>query len=190
MGTPLGTMRTNKDGKGFKTEADASRSLKNQNLDENIFGTVQWDGEWYIEKFSDTLKREKDAKELAEKKARENRPAEDYRWVIFHERTNPINEPEHIEISWNGEPLTIKRNVRVALPRRYLNVCDEARQKVFRPVTKPQVGQCPYVFEGYIARRPYTDDGPATAEDYMKMLREGNDITNKEIADLARKDAT
>lgn len=188
MGTPLGTMRTGKDGKGFKTEADANRSIKMQNLDEKIYGAVMHDGEWYIEAFADTIKRINAQKEEVERRARENRPAEDYRWVLFPERSNAVNEPEFVEISWNGEPLTIKRNTKVCLPRHYLNVCDEAKQKVFRPLTKPKIGQRPYVEAGFVARRPYTDLGEATAEDYMKMLKEGNDITNREIAALSNKD--
>lgn len=109
---------------------------------------------------------------------------EEYLVVKFHGRTDP-QEAEHIEFSWNGDRVTCRRETELCLPRRFLNVCDCAVHQTYEPTRR---SENPYRKAGIIKRRAYTVLREGSREEFLKMLKDGNDITRRDIALADKRD--
>lgn len=99
------------------------------------------------------------------------KPAEKYFEVIFNAKAAE-NDPEDVMLGVNGELLNIKRETKVVLPKRFLEVADHASETKWKQLP----GQ-PRKKVGIVKRYPYTVLGPAKEEDYRKAKAEGTKAT-------------
>lgn len=174
--------KVQKNGKPWASEDAARKALKDQELDEKVWGVVQRDGGWVIEQHSLTLQRLQAAKAAQSEEARrKDAKNEKYFWVVFSGR-NDIKDAEYIELRHQGDGITVRRETEVPLPERYLGVADDAVQQVYEPVRRSSI---PYRKAGVLKRRPYRVVREATREDFLKYLEDGNNITRKAILDNA-----
>jgi len=187
MAAPLSTFRTGKDGKGFKSEADAAKYIENQGLNDREYGTVLWQGAWYVEAYADTVKREREEKREEEEAAKTKAAKDTYKRVRFLGAHNPDNETARVELMCNGKCLVIEREKEVIVPQRFLNVADEAARVQIQPLANPRIGETPYVVgKDPVKTYPYQVIGDATEAEYLKMLEKGNKAQEEEFERLRR----
>jgi hypothetical protein len=171
-------MKVAKNGRPWTSEDAARKAMAEQELNPLVWGGVQRDGGWVSEQHAQTLKRQADAKAQASSAAKQaDEQGEKYFWVEFGSRTS-ANEAENVELSHNGDRITIRRDTPVPLPQRYLNVADGAVQRIFEPVRRSSI---PYREAGVIKRRAYRVLREATREEFLKYMEEGNNVTRAAI---------
>ena len=171
-----------KTGKPWETIEQAQRAFANMNLDPDVWNIVDMQDGFVIEKAVATLRRMQEA--VVEDRVDHRLQSyanEEYFWVMFAARQH-ANDSENVELSHNGDRITVQREKLVPLPQRFLHVADCAVQRVFAPTER---GTTPYKVAGVIRRRPYRKEGPATRADFEKYLREGGEITKSAIKAIA-----
>jgi hypothetical protein len=170
-------IRLDKTGRPFTTEEKATSAMRAQDMPADMWGVYPRDGGFVIVKHAVQMAFQNEARDSSQVAVR-NRSFqnEKYHWVMFPERGNP-QEPEFVELSWEGNRITIARGQRVPMAGRFLGVCDNAVQQIFEPA--PRGAGAAYVKVGKIKRRPYTIMGDATRADFDKYMAEGNGITRR-----------
>ncbi|MDD5708619.1 MAG: hypothetical protein PHR35_22100, partial [Kiritimatiellae bacterium] len=82
-------MKVGKNGKPFPNEEAASRAMAEQELSPDVWGVVQREGGWVVEKHAATLQRMRERqKELATAARNKALEEEKYFWVYFAARTS------------------------------------------------------------------------------------------------------
>jgi len=167
-----------KNGKPWRTEDEARRALAEMELDPKVWGVVPRDGGWALEPHAQTLARQAAGREQTARDARARDAAgEKYFWVVFAARQS-ASDAENVELSHNGDRITVRRETEVPLPQRFLNVADAAVQRVFEPIRR---GSIPYRDAGVIRRRPYRIVREARQKDFVEYMESGNNVTRQAI---------
>lgn len=167
-----------KDGQPFKSEYAAQVALGKLELPTEVWGVMPYQGGWAIRTHQSVLAEQamgEQAKSDATRASGIN--DEKYFFVIFPGKSSP-QDTEKVEIGWQGLRITVSREKQVALPQRFIGVCDNAVQQLFEPAAR---GTQAYVRAGELKRRSYRLIGPATREDFLKQWAEGNDITRRSV---------
>jgi len=172
------TFKLAKNGLPFKSEEAAKQELAKLEMPTDVWGVMPKDGGWVIIKHAAVLDHQRTQQEKQVEQARTKSLAgEQYWWVEFAGRGSP-QDSEMVEIGWQGVRITVKRETRIALPDRFLGVCDCAVQQTFEPAPR---GSASYVRAGEVRRRVYRKLGEARREDFLKMWNEGNEITRSHV---------
>jgi hypothetical protein len=172
------TIKLDKNGQPFKSDEAAQVALKKLELPENVWGTFPYSGGFAIRMFAAVIAEQNANVTLAADTARAKTiKNEKYWWVEFAGRSSP-QDTEKVEISWEGIRITVARETEVALPERFLGVCDCAVQKLFEPAPR---GTNAYQPAGELKRRPYRKLREATREDFLKQWNDGNAITRRTV---------
>lgn len=167
-----------KTGLPFKSEEQATAELKRLELPADVWGVFPHAGGFAIRMHAAVLADQRANVTQAEDTARaKSISGEKYFWVEFGGKGS-TQDTEKVEISWQGIRITVARETRVALPQRFLGVCDNAVQKLFEPAPR---GENAYQPSGVLKRRSYRMLGEATREDFLKQWNEGNAITRSTV---------
>jgi hypothetical protein len=178
MSTVEDTIKLAKNGQPFKGEEQAQQELKKLELPVDVWGVFPHDGGFAIRQFAAVFAESKVTAKALDDASRAKAAADErYFFVEFPPRSSP-QDSEKVEVSWQGIRITVSREVKVALPEKYLGVCDNAVQKVFEPADR---GTAAYRSTGVVRRRPYMKHGPATREDFLTQWNEGNAITRRTV---------
>ncbi len=178
MSTVDDTTKLAKNGQPFKSEELAQQELKKLELPVEVWGVFPHAGGFAIRQYA-AVYAENKALTVAADDAARAKAASDERhwWVEFGPRASP-QDSEKVEIAWQGIRITVARETKVALPEKFLGVCDNAVQRVFEPAER---GTAAYKSTGVVRRRPYMKHGEATREDFLKQWNEGNAITRRTV---------
>jgi hypothetical protein len=172
------TTKLDKTGQPFRSEEAAQAALKRAELSPDVWGVFPRDGGWILRTHAAVLAEQKAAATAEADAGRAKAIAgEKYFWVQFPGRSS-THDSEKVEIAWQGIRITVSREVKVALPQRFLGVCDCAVQQVFEPAPR---GTHAFQRAGLVKRRPYMLLGEATREDFLKQWTEGNNITRRQV---------
>lgn len=149
------------DGEPFPSKRAATSRLKELGLPDQ-----QWEAQAYGGGFAIVRK-------LGPAEARQDAPgrSEPYKWVRFHHKSNPM-DPDEVVLGVNGEVLIVRRNERVPMPQRFLEVADHATYRHFtqEPGRDRKVDR-------EIHKYPYDVLGEATREDFIRWKRAGTKAT-------------
>lgn len=173
-------VKLDRNGRPFTTEDKALSALKTADLSGDVWGVYPRDGGYAIVKHIAQMAFSEEAKQASNSTARNRGFAnEKYLFVEYPERGSS-QEPEFVELSWEGNRITVTRGVKVPMAGRFLGVCDTAVQQIYEPA--PREAGVAFRKAGFIKRRPYRIIGPATKEDFDAYMREGNSITKGSFA--------
>jgi hypothetical protein len=92
---------------------------------------------------------------------------EPYKWVRFHNKSNPM-DPDEVILAVNGEVLQIRRNEKIPLPYRFMECADHARYKHF----SQEPGKDRKV-DREIHKYPFDILGDCSREDFVRWKRAG-----------------
>jgi hypothetical protein len=115
--------------------------------------------------------------------AAQPRPGERYFWVRFHNKSEK-NQPDDVELAVNGEVLTIKRNIPVPLPWRFI----ECAQNAVYPQYRQRPNEDRKVV-AYIQHFPFDILGAANPEDFHRMKLAGTQAALAAVAEQEGGDA-
>jgi len=169
MSTATDSMKLADNGKPFKSEEEAKRTMTNANMSEDVWGVCRFEEGWAIAKQSWIVSRlREEAKEHDEAVRAVNTKKLGYRFIKIAGHSNP-NEYGKVPIGVGGMILWVTRNIKVPLPENYVQVLRDAIQKQFEPSDNPEV---PYKEAGSMHRYPFEDLGPATEEDFKRVFEQ------------------
>ena len=110
---------------------------------------------------------------------------ETYWWVQWGPKVR-VHDSERIWLGWCGERKHWARGVPTVVPRRFLNVADDAREPRFTMVPGEGMKQLsPLWTKPYEILRNMGKNGQATEEDYNRLLTQGTK-TYKEVVTVGR----
>lgn len=100
-------------------------------------------------------------------------PPEQFKWVKFHSKSNPM-DPDEVVLACNGEVLQIRRNERIPLPQRFLEVAEHARYRHFtqEPGRDRKVDR-------EIHKYPFDVQGDCTLADFVRWKKAGTKATRE-----------
>jgi len=101
---------------------------------------------------------------------------ESYFFVQFQEKASE-QDLDLIPLGINNDVIMCRRGQKIVLPKTYMEVADHAIFRKFVAVP----GQ-PRKVESVVKRFPYSVLGPATRDDFVKMMKSGNEQRDQDIA--------
>jgi hypothetical protein len=197
-------------GKPWKTKDQASAEIQRQKLDPAVFGPITHEGGWAIGNVkalqaaalpppvsgpvvappaekpvvqpivrNDAAQFPDDAVQSSGVLA-STVSQEAYFYVVFQEKSSE-QDVDLIPLSINNDVIMVRRGEKIVLPQSYLEVADHSVFRKFKQVP----GQ-PRKVETVVKRFPYSTIGPASRQDFVRMMTEGN---AKRDVDIARMQA-
>jgi len=177
-----------KTGNPFTSEKAAQAHFKNNELNEDVWGVTKYKGGWAIAKHRWIAEqREREAVEAREAQAKRAaaEDKEEFFKVEFYEKSHP-NDLPYVPLSKNGRQLRFPRGRETICPKTFLQIADDASHPQWEPSDEPDQ---PMKRAGTVRRYGYRVLGPATREDFDKLLAEGNAITQREVERLQNANA-
>ncbi len=173
-------------GRPFTSEKLAKEAIKDQELDPKIFKAMREQGGWCIFNTAvcpsgliASLKKPATG-EIEPTKSKQ--PKTKYFKVVFQQKTNE-NEDEEVSFSLNGTKIILKRGVGVILSEHHLEVIDHAERDQYEQ--KP--GHTRKIV-GKVSKYMYSKKEEVTEADYIKFMRKGNEIRDKDIEKMQKTD--
>lgn len=179
-------IKLDKNARPFPTEEKALSAQRAADLSPDVWGVYTKDGGYAIIKHVAYIAMQAEARQSGEDGARARGFAGEKFFFIEFPGRGSTQDPENVELSWQGNRITVKREVVVPMAQRFLNVCDNAVQQLFEP---GEVGGSAYVKAGKVSRRPYRIIKEATKADFDKAMAEGGAITKRSFVGTSNKQA-
>ena len=107
-------------------------------------------------------------------KREKTKKTEKFYEVIFSHKAS-ANDTRDVQLTVNGETLVIKRQEKIVIPERYIEVAKHATYQTF--TQEPGKDR---KITGYVNVYPFTVIREATEQEYRDQLKAGNEISRRQ----------